>query len=209
MERPSIMVTAFLLEAVACFQASAQKRNEIAFNLSVSPTIETCLADDSGQRPTASVRVFRDNLNDELLLTARHIKPHLQFDVFTVRRSNLRADGSVDPTFKNFGLAWYQSDLEADENGYAHISLRSIFLDQIFGFNANSGLPPVNTFHIGFWFNNPHDAAPCGFDPTKPTPFNGEHKAGPVAMISTPDATTGLGPLCTDPDLNHPGSCNP
>jgi len=209
MTRSSATLTAFLLLSVASFQASAQKKNEIAFNLSVNPSIEACLDDHSGQRPTATVRVFRDKLNDELLLTANHIKPGLQFDVFTVRRSNLRADGTVDPTFKNFGLAWYQSDLEADENGFAHISLRSIFLDQIFGFNANTGLAPVNTFHVGFWFNNPNDAAPCGFDPAHPTPFNGEHKAGPVAMISTPNPITGIGPLCTDPDLNHPGSCNP
>jgi hypothetical protein len=34
-----------------------------------------------------------------------------------------------------------------------------------------------NTFHMGFWFNDPNDAAPCGFDVTKPTPFNGEHRA--------------------------------
>jgi hypothetical protein len=37
-------------------------------------------------------------------------------------------------------------------------------------------------------------AAECGFDPQNPTRFNGDHKAGPLAMISTPDASTGLGP---------------
>jgi hypothetical protein len=48
------------------------------------------------------------------------------------------------------------------------------------------------------------------FDPTKPTPFNGEHKAGPVAMISGVDPTTKLGPLCTAPnDGTTPVSCNP
>jgi len=55
----------------------------------------------------------------------------------------------------------------------------------------------------GFWFDNPEDAAALPtrhFDPTKPTPFNGEHKAGPFAMLSVPDATTGLGPLCTEPN---------
>ena len=39
---------------------------------------------------------------------------------------------------------------------------------------------PINTFHVGFWFNNPNDAALCkNFEVTKPTPFNGEHQAGP------------------------------
>jgi len=54
------------------------------------------------------------------------------------------------------------------------------------------------------------DAAACGFDVTKPTPFNGEHKAGPLAMISLPDAETGLGPLCTKPDTSvSPARCDP
>ena len=44
----------------------------------------------------------------------------------------------------------------------------------------------MNTFHVGFWFNDPADAAACNFDVTKPTPFNGEHRAGPLAMISRP-----------------------
>ena len=68
---------------------------------------------------------------------------------------------------------------------------------------------PTNTFHVGFWFNNPADAAACGFDATSPTPFNGEHRAGPLAMISVPDATTGLGPLCLNPDASQPSGCNP
>jgi hypothetical protein len=71
-------------------------------------------------------------------------------------------------------------------------------------------LPPTNTFHVGFWFNNPEDAAPCGFNPAAPTPFNGEHKAGPFAMISVPDPDSHLGPLCTDPNLSTtPVSCDP
>jgi hypothetical protein len=68
---------------------------------------------------------------------------------------------------------------------------------------------PTNTFHVGFWFNDPNDANKngCTFDVTHPTPFNGEHKAGPGAMISVPDAQTNLGPLCTQPNNN--GTCNP
>ena len=90
------------------------------------------------------------------------------------------------------------------------MSIRTILLDQIFGFDPDVALAPTNTFHVGFWFNNPQDAAACGFDVTKPTPFNGEHKAGPLAMISVPNPTSGLGPLCTDPNFSTvPTSCNP
>jgi hypothetical protein len=55
------------------------------------------------------------------------------------------------------------------------------------------------------------DAAACGFpadDPTKFTPFNGEHKADPLAMINVPESSTRLGPLCSNPDPSRPGSCN-
>ena len=71
--------------------------------------------------------------------------------------------------------------------------------------DGSTVLEPTNTFHVGFWFNNPEDAVPCGFNAAMRTPFNGEHKAGPLAMISLPDATTGLGPLCTSPTGGQSG----
>jgi hypothetical protein len=132
-------------------------------------------------------------------LHAYHLKPHLAFDLFTIQNSNLLASGAPDPEFKNFGLAWYQTDVQADSNGEAEVAIKTILLDQIFGFDPASGLQPTHTFHVGFWFNNPDDAVACGFDPRKPTPFNGEQHAGPNAMISLPTAVTGLGPLCTQP----------
>jgi hypothetical protein len=71
------------------------------------------------------------------------------------------------------------------------------------------GLNPTNTFHLGFWFNIPEDAA-CNGGPLKVTPFNGEHHAGPFAMISASDVRTHLGPLCSDPSSStNPVSCNP
>ena len=128
-------------------------------------------------------------------------------------RSNLLADATPDPAFTNFGFAWYQSDLEANKEGKISGTIKTILLDQIFGFDPDLSNPnPVNTFHVGFWFNNPNDANVdgCVFDVTRPTPFNGEHKAGPVAMISVPDSETNLGPLCTNPDDSHtPATCNP
>jgi hypothetical protein len=167
-------------------------------------------ADDPKRLPSATVSVTRGELNDTLRLHLRGIKPGLNFDLFTVQRSNKLADGAPDPTFKNFGLAWYQTDVHADQNGNANVSIRTILLDQIFGFDPEVGLDPTNTFHVGFWFNNPNDAKDCGFDVSKRTPFNGEHKAGPLAMISLPDEVTNLGPLCRNPDpSSSPVHCNP
>ena len=129
-------------------------------------------------------------------------------------RTSLLDASTPNPDFKgSFGLAWYQSDIQIGKRiDEGHVRIKTILLDQIFGFDPDAALKPTNTFHLGFWFNNPQDAAACGFpanDPTKFTPFNGEHKAGPLAMISVPDPHTQLGPLCTDPDPSQPSGCNP
>jgi len=161
-----------------------------------------CLA-APGQTPTAVVQVVKGDPNDTLTLSTKGFKPGVNFDVFTVERSPQQANGSPVPGFTNFGLAWYQSDLQANSS----VVLKTILVNQIFGFDPDASLSPTNTFHLGFWFNSPADAAPCGFNGV--TPFNGDHNAGPLAFISRPNATTGLGPLCLDPDTStSPAHCN-
>ena len=106
-------------------------------------------------------------------------------------------------------MAWYQSDVHVNSEGTGSVTVKTILLDQIFGFDPAVSLAPTNTFHLGFWFNDPTKAAPCGFA-GPPTPFNGEHSAGPVAFITRPNATTKLGPLCTDPHkVGTTFVCNP
>jgi hypothetical protein len=193
--------------------ASASGQDVAHFKLVANPKFANCLArfpGDAQRAPQADVTVQRGNLNDTLTMHIHNIKPNLAFDLFTVQRSQLLADGTVDPKFPGFGMAWYQSDVQADANGNGTVRVRTILLDQIFGFDPDVSLAPTNTFEVGFWFNDPADAQACGFDVTKPTPFNGEHHAGPLAMISLPNATTGLGPLCLKPDTSvSPARCNP
>jgi hypothetical protein len=191
--------------------ASAQnsKPSYTTFSLFPNAAVQNCLA-APGKTPTATARVERGKLNDRLVLDIKNIKPNLDFDVFTVEKAPQLSNGTPNPAFGgNFGFAWYQSDLHSNERGEGSTTIKTILLDQIFGFDASRGVPPVNTFNVGFWFNNPNDAAGCGF--TGFTPFNGEHHAGPVAMITRQDATTKLGPLCTDPEQGTDGSfhCNP
>jgi hypothetical protein len=206
-------LVAFGLSASRAVQAGASEQDVAHFKLVANPKFANCLArfpGDPNRAPAADVTVQRGNLNDTLNLHVHNIKPNLAFDLFTVQNSSLTAAGTPDPALKNFGLAWYQSDVQADKHGNGSVRVRTILLDQIFGFDPAVNLPPTNTFHVGFWFNNPADAAACGFDPNNPTPFNGEHRAGPLAMISVPDATTGLGPLCVKPDTSvTPARCNP
>jgi len=195
--------------AVISLSAAAQV-NQTEFDLVPIGKNLACLGVPNGPTPKAHVTVKRGFLNDTLTIDGENIRPRLAFDLFTVQRSSLLANGTPDPAFKNFGFAWYQSDLQASALGKFKVTIKTILLDQIFGFDPDLSQKNFNTFNVGFWFNDPHDAAACGFDVTKPTPFNGEHKAGPAAMISVPDAVTGLGPLCTNPNkLTNPATCNP
>jgi hypothetical protein len=198
MKRWYVLAFAAISSLVTARLASAQVP-EITFQLVPQPKFVDCLGVEGHPAPTAEVIVQRGELSDILILHAHHLKPNLGFDLFSIQNTNLLTTGEVDPHFKNFGLAWYQRDVQADSNGEAEVAIKTILLDQIFGFDPAAGLVPTHTFHVGFWFNKPQDAEACGFDPTKPTPFNGEQKAGPNAMISLPNDVTKLGPLCTQP----------
>ena len=207
----SLRIAVFALLSLTTVPNLLAQANETQFDLHVNPKFVACFGVPNGPTPTAHVTVKRGPLADTLTIVGDNFRPRIGFDMFTVQRTNLNSDGTVNSAFKNFGFAWYQSDLEANALGHINGSLHTILLDQIFGFDPDLSNPsPVNTFNIGFWFDNPADAQACGFDVTKPTPFNGQHVAGPVAMISVPDATTNLGPLCTNPNTTtSPATCNP
>jgi hypothetical protein len=187
--------------------------HETEFNLHPFPPFLNCISNpNDDDPPQAKVEVHRGKLNDTLTLNLKHFKPGLAFTLFTVERSKLLSNGTVDPaTNFTFGLSWYQSGVQVNEEGRAKVTIRTILLDQIFGFDDEVTSKQIhNTFHVGFWFDNPADAVACGFPSAAFTPFNGEHHAGPLAMISVPDPVTNLGPLCTNPDTSTtPATCHP
>jgi hypothetical protein len=201
------------LDLVAAGVSPPATDDMVRFDLHPNPAFLSCLAQfpgDAQRAPAVEVTVVRGSQTDSLTLRGSNIKPGLVFDLFTVENTNLTANATVDPAFSGFGLASYQSDLEANAGGQVRAVIRTILLDENFIFDPKVGLAPTSTFNVGFWFDDPNDAAACGFDPSRPTPFNDEHKAGPLAMISTPDAATGLGPLCTNPDTSTaPARCSP
>jgi hypothetical protein len=199
------LLLAILALALSGVATAQNKTDEITFDLAPNPDTIGCLRANNIEEPRARATVIRGKLNDTLILDLDGIRPGLAFDLFTVQRSPLLADGSKDPAFTNvfngsFGLAWYQSDIQVEHSDNGHVRIQTILLDDIFGFDPDVRLAPTNTFHVGFWFDDPNAAAHCGFDPTHPKPFNGEHASGPVAMITLPDAKTGLGPLSTSPE---------
>jgi hypothetical protein len=178
-----------------------------SFSMFVNPANLSCLR-KTGETPKVNATVTRGSLNDTLTLTLSGFKPGIQFDLFTIENSNQTSSGQKDPKFKGFGMAWYQSDIHVRSDGTGSVAIKTILLDQIFGFDDIKKLAPTSTFNVGFWFNDPKDAAPCGFQGF--TPFNGEHKAGPLAFITRPHAGTNLGPLCTSPNTHvTPAKCNP
>ncbi len=209
----SVTIDLASLETVAAGVTPPASSDVVSFHFAPNPKFARCFAqypDDPSRQPDVEATVVRGDLNDGMFLKGKYIKPGLAFDLFTVQNDSLGSDGVPVAGFTNFGLAWYQSDLQARSNGSMKMELRTILLDQIFGFDPAVALAPTGTFEVGFWFNDPNDAAACGFDVSAPTPFNGEHKAGPLAMITLPDATTGLGPLCTKPDTSvAPARCSP
>jgi hypothetical protein len=192
-----VIAGAGLLGVTAARGASAPSSK--SFSLFPNKTFLKCATQGGGVPFSAKATVNRGGQNDTMTLTLTGFKPNLGFDLFTVQNSNQKSDGSADPNFTSFGLAWYQSDITTDSNGAATVTVKTILLDQIFGFDPAVGLAPVNTFHVGFWFDSVGEAQSCSPTTLTPTPFNGEHNAGPVAFITRPNATTGLGPLCTQP----------
>jgi hypothetical protein len=203
------VAAAVVAGSVGVAAAAPAKLPSKSFSMFPQTTLLNCLAPSPGApNPVATVTVNRGNLNDTATINLRGFKPGLGFDLFTIQHSPQTATGAADPN-PSVGLAWYQTDLQVGLNGTAQTRIRTVLLDQIFGVDKDVSLVPTNTFHLGFWFNNPADAASCGF--TGSTPFNGEHNAGPLAFVTRPSATTNLGPLCTDPTAGTGGTftCNP
>jgi hypothetical protein len=192
----------------AAAAAATSKVESTAFRMFPQTALVNCLTPSPGAPvPQVRVVVHRGDLNDTAVVKLRGFKPGLGFDLFTIQHSPQTATGTPDSS-PSVGLAWYQTDLQVGRDGTGQARIRTVLLDQIFGIDKDVSLPPTNTFHLGFWFNNPTDAAACGF--TGSTPFNGEHHAGPLAFVTRPDATTNLGPLCTDPTSGRSGvTCNP
>src|SRR6516225_8012040 len=119
---------------VSAVPSWGQQVQEKIFSLTPQHKFLPCFA-QPGYTPTAYAIVQRGTDNDVLILRAQHLKPNLAFDLFTTQNSNLLANGQLNPNFTNFGLAWYQSDLETDSNGNVDIAIKTILLDQIFGFD--------------------------------------------------------------------------
>lgn len=147
---------------------------------------------------TASVRVVSHGVSETMTVSAAGLPANTDFDLFITQLPNAP-----------FGVSWYQSDLESNSSGAASVTVIGRFSVETFavapGVGAaptphsgkdaatNPAFAPIHTFHVGFWFNSPTDAAKAGC-PATVTPFNGDHTAGIQAM-STRNFADANGPL--------------
>ena len=87
--------------------------------------------------PTAKVAVSAGKQNDTLTLSLSHVKPNLGFDLFTIQRTNLLANRTVDPNFTNFGLAGISPTFKPTKEATLRLRFR------LFWWMKFSGLTPT------------------------------------------------------------------
>ena len=174
-----------------------EEKDQIVFALDRSPGIVNahCLKKAKG-----FVKVTQEGPVEVMKVWLEGLPPHIDLELFVTQVPNFP-----------FGLSWYQGDLETDSKGRAHGVFVGRFNIETFvvapgeadapavhdgpfpDAETNPVTGPVHTFHLGIWFDDPHDAAKVGC-PDVVTPFNGEHDAG-VQLFNTARFPDDAGPL--------------
>ncbi len=164
--------------------APARAAQTFSFKLVPSPGITACLPKASGRATITTGR-----LNDTMKVTVSGMPAHAGFDLFVIQVPN-----------KPFGVAWYQSDVQAGAGGSGSATVQGIFDAETFSVSAGgtATFPPTHQFHLGVWFDNPKTPFKLGCEPgaTSPTvtPFNGEQNAG-IQVLNTANFPDNAGPL--------------
>jgi hypothetical protein len=201
----TVVVSSALL-LIAAGSAYGQNKRHFFFDMVVSKGASTCLPD-----ATARVGVVTNGTFEDMFIHATGLPPGTDFDFFVIQVPNAP-----------FGLSWYQGDVETNGKGEAFQVFRGRFSVETFiiapgvapapqVFNAppfpdaaqnpetlgpDGKTPgPVQTYHLGLWFNSPTDALKAGCAATV-TPFNGEHNAG-IQVLNTSNFPDSQGPLFT------------
>ncbi|HMF97135.1 MAG TPA: hypothetical protein VKE96_22710 [Vicinamibacterales bacterium] len=190
-------VAAATLVGVAGTQAAAKGNNKQEFNMVRGAKL---VASGCLPNATANVRIRPRGAVEVMDVEVAGLPPKTEFDFFVIQKPGAP-----------FGLAWYQGDIETDENGEGHGRFIGRFNEETFivaqgsvpaPLVHNNAFPdaitnpvtnPVHTFHLGLWFNSSVDAQNAGC-PADVTPFNGEHNAG-IQVLNTSNFPDLQGPL--------------
>jgi hypothetical protein len=192
--KATLLASAFILTAAGSVFAADE--DHISFKMAVSKGASTCLPNAQ-----AKVQIISDGTAEDMFLVASGLPPNTGFDFFVIQVPNAP-----------FGLSWYQGDVQSDADGDAVQHFRGRFSIETFivapgvapaplVFNdppfpdaaQNPATGPVQTYHLGLWFNSPTDAQNAGC-PNTVTPFNGEHNAG-IQVLNTSNSPIDKGPL--------------
>lgn len=193
------------IAALACTSAIAQEppgsAKRVTFDLVRSPG----LASFPMVAPNAhgTVTVHTVGPVEIMKVNVEGLPPNTDFDLFVIQVPNAP-----------FGLSWYQGDIKTDADGNGSREFIGRFSIETFivapniapapadPFDKPGSIPdatqnpatnPVQTYHIGLWFNRPADVVKAG-GPNTITPFNGEHDAG-VQVLNTSEFPDTSGPL--------------
>ena len=195
MRKLSIIAVLSLL-VVALGATAAFAVDSTSFNMVRS---QAAVANDCLEGARAHVDVRTTPTDQQIMdVTVNHAPRNTEFELFVTQQANAP-----------FGVSWYQSDFDTNDQGYGEVRARGIFSEELFAVapgsvrapqvddadaETNPAFAPVHTYHIGLWFGSPEEAAAAGC-PATVTPFDGGgHEAG-VQAFSTRNFGALHGPL--------------
>jgi hypothetical protein len=164
--------------------ATTRPADSFSFSLVPSPGITACLPKASGK-----VTITPGSLNDTMTVSVSGMPDNTGFDLFVIQQPN-----------KPFGVAWYQTDVNAGSSGSGSATVKGVFDKETFSVSAGGTVTftPTHQYHLGLWFASPEVPFKLGCEPgaTSPvvTPFNGEQDAG-IQVLNTANFPTNAGPL--------------
>lgn len=190
------VVVATILAGMSSMNASAKEKQVFNMVRGGKLVASGCLGN-----ATATVKIKPGGPVEVMDVNVSGLPPNTEFDFFVIQKPGAP-----------FGLAWYQGDIETDDDGEGHGRFIGRFNEETFivaqappvaaPFVHNNAFPdavlnpttnPIHTYHLGLWFNSPVDAANAGC-PADVTPFNGEHNAG-IQVLNTSNFADLQGPL--------------
>jgi hypothetical protein len=159
---------------------------------------QTAVDNDCLKGAKANVDVRTTPTDNQIMdVTLKNAPKNTEFELFVTQQPN-----------SPFGISWYQSDFETNNQGHGEVRARGIFSEELFAVapgsvnapqvddldaETNPAFAPVHTFHLGLWFGSPEEAQAAGC-PANVTPFDGDHEAG-IQAFSTRNFPALHGPL--------------
>ena len=183
-----VVAAALSLTATAGAAAHAPARTAASsFSFALKPSssaISACLPKAGGH-----VTITPGTLNDTMTVSLHGMPANAGFDLFVIQQ----------PTAP-FGVSWYQTDIQANSNGFGSATVKGVFDSETFSLSlgGTATFSPTHQYHLGVWFNDPSVPFNLGCEPgaTAPTvtPFNGEQNAG-IQVVNTAQFPVNAGPL--------------